>query len=280
MDLQFIEQSVSALLQSSPQNFVKEEESLRPDLIGLQMFEAAPLFCAASAADPMFAELQKPGVIGPAYPLPTEWLPEAKSVISFFLPFTERVRTANRKAPRDVISDEWYHGRVEGQIMMDEVGAYICSLLEQAGHKAVYPAASENFRMIEPFFPNWSERHTAFVCGLGTFGMSKGLITKKGTAGRYGSIITSAVLTPTPREYSDPFEYCSRCGVCQRLCPADAIDPSRGIADAKDNPACGAFNKSKIMPPQKPGQRKHYGCGKCQVGVPCETGIPPRKSTP
>lgn len=277
MDLSFIASQTSQLLLRSQQNYVKEAESLRPDLVGLQMFEADPLFCAASADDPMFAVLQQPGVIGPGYPLPTDWMPEAKSVISFFLPFTETVRTANRKAPRDVIADEWYHARVEGQIMMDEVGAFVCALLEQEGYQAVYPAASENFRMLDTYFPNWSERHTAFVCGLGTFGLSKGLITKKGMAGRYGSVITSAVITPTPREYSDPFEYCNRCGACQRLCPADAIDAARGMANAKDNPICGAFNKSKAMPPERPGQRRHYGCGKCQVGVPCETRIPPRR---
>jgi len=277
MELSMIAKQVSDLLLRSPQNYIKEEESLRPDLLGMQMYDTEPLFCAASAADPLFEELKKPGVIGPEYPLPTDWLPEAKSVISFFLPFTEVVRVANRKAPRDVIADEWYHARVEGQIMMNEVGAFVCSLLEQEGHKAVYPAASEDFRLIEPFFPNWSERHTAYVCGLGTFGLSKGLITKRGMAGRYGSVITSAVITPTPREYSDPFEYCIRCGACQRLCPADAIDAQRGIAQAKSNPMCAAYGKTKITPPQRPGQRKHFGCGKCQVGVPCETRIPPRR---
>lgn len=30
------------------------------------------------------------------------------------------------------------------------------------------------------FGSNWSERHAAYVCGLGTFGLSKGLITDKG----------------------------------------------------------------------------------------------------
>jgi len=277
MELSLIKQQVSDLLLHSPQNYVKEVECLRSDLIGMQMYDSDPLFCAASAADPLFAELRKPGVIDPAYPLPTDWLPEAKSVISFFLPFTEVVRVANRKAPCDVIADEWYHARVEGQIMMDEVGAFVCSLLEKEGHKAVYPAASENFKMLDTFVPNWSERHTAYVCGLGTFGLSKGLITKKGMAGRYGSVITSAIIAPTPREYSDPFEYCNRCGACARLCPAQAIDAARTPADAKDNPTCSAFNKSKVMPPQKPGQRRHYGCGKCQVGVPCETRIPPRR---
>lgn len=46
---------------------------------------------------------------------------------------------------------------------------------------------------------NWSERHVAFVCGLGTFGLSKGLITEKGIAGRLGSLIVSEKFEPRKR---------------------------------------------------------------------------------
>ena len=88
--------------------------------------------------------------------------------------------------------------------------------------------------MLEPYASNWSERHVAYVCGLGTFGLSKGLITERGMAGRFGSIVTDAELAPTPRKYSDPFEYCTKCGACQFRCPAKAIDKSRGPALAKD----------------------------------------------
>lgn len=75
---------------------------------------------------------------------------------------------------------------------------------------------------------NWSERHVAFVCGLGTFGLSKGLITEKGIAGRLGSLIVSEKFAPRTREYTDIYEYCTRCGACIRRCPAGAISLENG----------------------------------------------------
>lgn len=96
-------------------------------------------------------------------------------------------------------------------------------------YSAVYPAADSRFGMLTQFASNWSERHVAYICGLGTFGLSKGLITKKGIAGRFGSVVTSAVLPVTQREYSNPFEYCTMCGKCAINCPAHAIDTEKGI---------------------------------------------------
>ena len=60
----------------------------------------------------------------------------------------------------------------------------------------------------------WSERHAAYVCGLRTFGLSKGLITKKGIAGRFTSLITDLPLLADERAYTDVYEYCTRCGAC------------------------------------------------------------------
>ena len=54
---------------------------------GLVMFDE-PVFGVSSAADGIYKEFKKPGVVGEDFMLPDEWLPGAKSVISFFLPFT------------------------------------------------------------------------------------------------------------------------------------------------------------------------------------------------
>lgn len=70
---------------------------------------------------------------------------------------------------------------------------------------------------------NWSERHIAFVAGLGTFGLSKSLITKRGCAGRYGSVITSLPFKSIRREYDGVYDYCSMCGECIARCPSGAI---------------------------------------------------------
>ena len=48
----------------------------------------------------------------------------------------------------------------------------------------------------------WSERHVAYVSGLGTFGLSGGLITAKGQAVRLGSVDSPG---PYPVHTSDIF---------------------------------------------------------------------------
>ena len=104
----------------------------------------------------------------------------------------------------------------------------------------------------------------AFVCGMGTFGLSKGLITERGVAGRFGSVIVDAPLEVTPRPYTDIYEYCTKCGACMR-CPAGAIT----LEEGKSHEKCSAYVHTlrvKYAP--------RFGCGKCQVKVPCERGIP------
>jgi hypothetical protein len=53
------------------------------------------------------------------------------------------------------------------------------------------------------FASSWSERHTAHVCGLGTFGVSDGLITPVGKAVRVGSVIVRKRFKSTPRSYKN-----------------------------------------------------------------------------
>jgi epoxyqueuosine reductase QueG len=108
------------------------------------------------------------------------------------------------------------------------------------------------------------------VCGLGTFGLSKGLITSKGIAGRFGSIITSLYLPPNKREYEEIYEYCSMCGACVKKCPVNAISIEKG----KNHIICSKF-LNQTVEKYKP----RYGCGKCQVGVPCESMIPKQRKT-
>ena len=111
----------------------------------------------------------------------------------------------------------------------------------------------------------WSERHAAYACGLGTFGLSRGIITEKGMAGRLASILLDEVLIPDTRNYTGIYDYCIRCGVCIPKCPAGAISLENG----KDNVLCREWAQ-KMRDLYKP----RYGCGKCQLGVPCEHGIP------
>ena len=263
---------------SCKSNYVSEEDAIYPSQVGLRLYDV-PLIGFALADDKLFTEeFKKKGVIHPDYKDPKEWLPEAKTVISFFFPTSKEIRESNKKMIDEPYeegieiscSPEWLLARCEGQIFINEVVAYAASLLD----KVIIPAASADFKMLEPFVSNWSERHAAYAAGLGTFGLSRGLITKKGMAGRIGSLITETYFEPTVREYSDPFEYCIRCGACQKRCPAEAIDIERGMAFAKDQIKCSGHVKSGNMKPFGVNKRMRYGCGKCQVAVPCGEGIP------
>ena len=264
-----LENAIKEYVQNDSLNFVSKELALRPELAGMKIFDE-PIFGYASVDDSLFLEFKKKGVIGPHFMAPAEWLPEAKSVISLFLPFTEVVREANKKN-MDWPADEWLHARIEGHTFMIEICALIISLLEKEGFTALAPMTDSRFSGKSPFTQNkeeqdyytsnWSERHIAYLTGLGSFGLSDGIITRKGMAGRFISIITSAHLESENRPYSGVYDYCIRCGACAKNCPAKAISLDKG----KNHYLCSGF-LNKVTEKHKP----RYGCGKCQVKVPCE----------
>lgn len=275
MELEKLLEKVSAFLHEHPLNYISDDDALRYDLVGMRIYDS-PLFAVASAADPMFAELKKEGITHPKHLLPEDFLPGAKSVICYFLPFSEQVRKANA-LNMSATADEWLHGRIEGQEMNNLLGEYLKETLQEAGYDSAFPTTDRNFRLLHDFCSNWSERHVAYIAGLGTFGMSRGLITKRGIAGRFGSVITGAELPVTLREYADRYQWCSKCGKCSKNCPVDAIDTNRNMDDAKIHPPCKAFvyDSNGKNNTRRNNGKKYFGCGKCQVAVPCESSLPP-----
>ena len=273
---------IEGFVEESPFNFVAEEDAILPEYAGMRIFEK-PLVGFSAADDRIYYDdFKKEGIVSPKYLSPAEWLPEAKTVISVFLPFTERVRESNR-TEKDTpyepgltqkCSTEWLHARIEGHIFIDVLMEYIGKLLNNEGKKTVCPAVSDRFGMVEQHVSNWSERHAAYASGLGTFGLSRGIITEKGMAGRIGSIITDGEFEPDVRPYENPFEYCLMCGACQRRCPVSAIDITRGCALGKDQDICDSQIHISHLPAHGPNARVRYGCGKCQTKVPCEHRIP------
>ena len=257
-------------------NHVSAMNAITPEMEGLRLFDA-PLLAVADANDPMFRALQSDDVLHRDYPLPEFWLPGAKRVISVFFPFPVSINKTNLRDPEKP-SPEWLHARFEGHDFVIKTEKMLCELLKSMGYQAVCPTLDERFMRFNPFLPNWSERHTAFIAGLGTFGMSRGLITERGTAGRLGSVITDCpTLEVTPRPYTDIYEYCTRCGMCAKKCPPHAIDPEKAMNDAKDSTICKPYMLSTKTEPQGKCGRQRYACGKCQTGVPCEHRNPTRR---
>lgn len=285
MNKQDIMKIASQFVESSEDNFISSETALSDACVGMKIFET-PIFAFGSAEDEYFMLLKGPSAIGSHFMLPKEWLPRAKTVISFFLPFTDAIKKSNST---DISwpSNEWLHGRIEGQAFINKLCTYLNTELIKAGYNSIVPSLDKRFwskagfkvgssssdRMEDSsltYTSNWSERHAAFVCGLGTFGLSKGLITPKGIAGRLGSVITELYLLPDKREYKNIYEYCSMCGACVKKCPVNAISIDKG----KNHIICSDFldiTAEKYKP--------RYGCGKCQVQVPCQNSIPKKFNT-
>lgn len=271
MEKQWILEQVMDVFETCKGNTVTEVEN------EFTMFDA-PIMGIASAQDILFEEYKKPEVIGPWFLKPTEWLPEAKTVVSIFFPFSAQVRESNRKSV-DVPSQEWAYGRIEGQAFIKECITELSKRFTAAGVKNLVPLLDERFTQINAgnqfqdydcmnekvFGSNWSERHAAFASGLGTFGLSKGIITEKGMAGRFASIIIEAQVAADERPYTGVYEYCTMCGACVRRCPVQAIS----LEEGKNHTICfGWLMKTKELCAPR------FGCGLCQTKVPCENRIP------
>ena len=251
-----------------PDAFKKEDFG---EHAGLRFFER-PVFSITRADNPEFLKIKFPEVVGEHHMMPEDWLPGAKTVISFFLPYNRKTVEANKTDPF-APPIEWLYTRVDGQRYLLSLGAKIRDLLISEGFEAITPYTDDRFIMrtshdvpgtesIPKFSTNWSERHVGVVSGLGTFGLSTNFISKVGCAGRMISVVTTWDIEADERDYDDWLGYCNRCGACLRRCPAKAHFSDKV---GKDHAMCSAH----IAVACKPFSPR-YGCGKCQSGLPCD----------
>lgn len=221
------------------------------------------------------------------YRLPAEWLkgiyghdfdPARVSVISWFLPQTDDTKRKSR-ATNDCPPLEWTMNRVHGEECNRQLAKALEQHLIELGYEAVAPMVSDQFSWgdSEKFvkMSNWSERHTAHISGLGTFGLCDALISKRGKAGRYGSVIVYAPLEATERTYTEYNEYCmakNGCTACIKRCPAGAITLEGG----HDKRKCMQYHSEVVekINLDRYGYDGYTVCGLCQTGVPCESCIP------
>ena len=253
-------------------NYITAEAAESPSCDGLRLFDA-PIFAFGHVDDELYEQFKSGEAIGAHFISPLEWLSDAKTVIAIFFPYSEQIKEANSK-DYDWPAPEWLHARYDGQLFLKETVMYIQQLLIDAGHKSIIPSFDERFKSGDTrdksgdaanrFTSNWSERHIAYACGLGTFGLSKGLITEKGVCGRFASIITELDLSKDVRKYKDIYEYCTMCKKCISNCPPRAISDN-----GKEHLPCSDFI-DVTFDKHKP----RYGCGKCQVSVPCMSAAP------
>ena len=272
-----IQKLAEEFIETSPFNHIGPHTNDAEDVYGLRVFDG-PLMAIGRADDPYWQKLWEPQIVGAQFMLPTEWVSGAKSVISFFLPATQKIKDETAK-DRLKVPKEWLCARTDAQWVLMSLVDLVCETLHAEGYQAIVPSDDPRFtfrgsmrestfggrlnnfkeygrseeeyeeyiaqpcyaRMQSIVFPpynsNWSERHVAFVCGLGTFGLSTNLITEKGSSGRFMSVVTDWEADRYDvRPYTDYMEYCNRCGKCVTCCPGGAI-----TLEGKSKKQCHSF---------------------------------------
>ena len=265
-------------------DLVRDSEKNRLSYIDNSPIFDEPLVGFTDGYDKLFIDYKK--IIGTFHFTPNEilkkhfpsWKTEKDScsVISWILPISKTTKESNA-AMSDFPSERWIYTKLYGEKLNIQLRRKIVEYLLDDGYYAVAPILSPYYKTIlsPDIASSWSERHIAYVAGLGTFSLSDGLITSKGVAMRCGSVVTNLEVDPTPRKYRNYQEYClyfnsGTCGQCIYRCPADAIS-----LDGHDKVKCRHFVdvvSGKYI-------SNHYGvdvtcCGLCQTGVPCESEIP------
>lgn len=245
-----------------------------------------PLVGFSNGNDPLYQQLKND--IGPFYWTPMEIFsltfptiackPGDLTIVSWVLPqtaATRRDQSRRKKYP----AERWSRARNFGEETNVNLARQLSDILELADHPAVAPSLSPSWGWQTSerygFAANWSERHTAYISGLGTFGLCDGLITEKGKAMRLGSLVVKIEIPPTPRKYRHHHDYClyyakGKCRKCISRCPAGAITEK-----GHDKDLC----KKYLFEIAAEYSKSHfgfssYGCGFCQTAVPCEGRIP------
>lgn len=245
-----------------------------------------PLVDFSKGDDPLYDKFKKD--IGDFYWTPFEIFsktyptlnvkPRELSVICWILPQTTKTKVEQRKdniypVERAILS------RVYGDIFNRKIATYVINLLNQYGYNGVAPVQSTLWKNEQSqkygYASSWSERHAAFVSGLGTFSLNDALITPAGIAMRCGSVVANIPVKPAERKYTKHNEYClfyskGGCMKCVERCPANAISEN-----GHDKNKCREYQRKvtgKYI--EKEYNIDSRYCGICQFGVPCESCIP------
>lgn len=268
--------------------FAAEDPGNRLDKLDGSLIFDEPLVGFVSGVDPIFERLKD--VIGPFHLTPIEALAKVSEqrgvprsfdggagVVSFVLPISRATKKDNARM-KEHPTAAWAHTRLAGEAFNKKLQAHVVSVLEEHGHFAVAPELEPGlFKVVRDpnvgFASPWSQRHVAYSANLGTFGLCDGLITTAGKAHRAGSVVVDVALD-SPERSEDIHRDClfyqdQKCMGCIERCPAGAI-----TEDGHDKDKCGKYVFEQI-----PFIKEHYGidiygCGLCQVGVPCADGIP------
>jgi len=277
---EFAVKRITEIVNTSPENTLKAFDEKAWD---------TPILGFANGADPLFKEYKN--IIGDFYWTPLEAMrlsyPEKSfdekklSIIVWVLPQTKATKADQRKELK-LPSSRWVHSRHYGEKFNEYLRRQIRDEFIDSGVEAVAPAVREEFGYRQSdnagLASNWSERHTAYAAGLGTFGLSDGFITEIGKAVRIGSVIINEEIQPDKRIFKTHTENClyyadGSCGACMKRCPVDAISHK-----GHDKIICHDYIRGTTAPYAKTllGEIQ-TPCGLCQVKIPCENRNPVKR---
>jgi len=194
--------------------------------------------------------------------LPEDILEGANSAITYFLPFVESIPTSNNVGRNSSV--EWAKAYIETNKLIASLNDYLIKAIKEMGYMAAKLEPSLNMDY-EKLTSVWSNRHVAYVAGLGRFGLNNMLITENGCCGRLGNIVTNIELKPTKRPENEYclYKYDGSCKICVDRCVNDALF----IDD---------FNRHKCFEICEENHEIHNSlggeaqvCGKCLVDLPC-----------
>ena len=224
---------------------------------------------AFASADNRFQRLKE--ITVPDHALPQDLLPDAKTVVVWFIPFKGHIQMDNTGGKRPSLS--WGRAYPSTNDMINRIGNAMKIMFNDTGGKAALTPATHNFDK-ERLVSLWSHKHLGHLIGLGRFGTNCQFITPAGCSGRMGSMVTDLDLGNHPLVTAD--ELClikagKKCGKCIKACPIDALSE-----DGMDRAACYARlreNYHLLMEPDGLPANTDV-CAKCQVGMPCSFKSP------
>jgi epoxyqueuosine reductase len=303
-DRERLEANPSLFLEELIKKYVISSPSNRIEMYNNDPIFDEPLVGFSDGYDPIFKEYKNETIIGDFHLTPREALstylvregkgvtekqPRHLSVISVVFPLCRNIRLSARR--ENFVSDRWSNTHIiSHETILEETLNYVVSLLEQLGYQAAAPPCYKPPIRIQSSHgevSDWSDKHAAYAAGLGTFSLSRSLITPKGKAVFLGSVITDLAISPTPRIYDNHLANClfyrdRSCTRCIKRCSAGAIS-EQGYDVSKCLEKMEALNE-RVSPEVieaftgKNFTQEHILCGLCQTKVPCEDRIPPSKS--
>lgn len=218
-----------------------------------------PIVGFADAYDPVFNQLKE--VAFEEHITPHDILENAQTVVAYFLPFEDWIPKSNIGGRFS--SREWASAYIETNLLISEINDNLIDFLKNKGYDAAKLPSEKNidYKNLKSV---WSNRHIAYIAGIGKFGLNNMLITESGCCGRLGNIVTSLKIEATKRSEQENclYKHNKSCAICVQRCVNEAL-----LVDSFDRFKCFDMCQENEEIYRDLGMAEI--CGKCLVGLPC-----------